>query len=238
MEKQIKNLSYTISEKGEVFSIKSQKYIKKYKKKEGYLQVKLFIALDSAANKRIYEYPYVHRLVAEAFIENPNNLPCINHIDGNKENNEVSNLEWCTYSENMQHAVKTGLCVKPNKITNLENIFNDFISCKYLLSELEEKYQWHSGSRITSIYLKKYAKEIGKEKEYEIARKAQQHLKAIKSGKLCEKAVVQMSLLGEEIMTFKSAIQASRVLHIRQGSISNACAGRTKTAGGFKWKYL
>ena len=51
----------------------------------------------------------VHRLVIEAFTPNHDSLPCINHIDGNKLNNHVSNLEWCTYQANMQHAVRTGL---------------------------------------------------------------------------------------------------------------------------------
>lgn len=51
----------------------------------------------------------IHREVAKAFIPNPNNLRVVNHIDGNKLNNNVNNLEWCTDSENVIHAYKTGL---------------------------------------------------------------------------------------------------------------------------------
>lgn len=53
----------------------------------------------------------VHRLVASAFLPNPNNYRCVNHKDGNKQNNNVDNLEWCNHTQNITHAYRTGLKV-------------------------------------------------------------------------------------------------------------------------------
>lgn len=52
---------------------------------------------------------FVHRMVAFTFLPNPNNYPVVNHIDGDKTNNNIDNLEWCTHSQNSKHAYKAGL---------------------------------------------------------------------------------------------------------------------------------
>lgn len=64
------------------------------------------------------QHKYIHRLVASAFIENPDNLPTVNHIDENKENNTVSNLEWASYYENNHH----GTAISRRSITRSKKV--------------------------------------------------------------------------------------------------------------------
>ena len=64
----------------------------------------------------------VHRLVAEAFIPNPDNLPVVNHIDGNKLNNNVDNLEFVSYGGNLAHAYKTGLRSCDGELNNMHKL--------------------------------------------------------------------------------------------------------------------
>ena len=104
------NNKYYISNLGRVFvtDYRGQKVWKEMKSRsiKGYLSVGLRKFENNKSIQTLYK---VHRLVAEHFISNPENKPVVNHIDGNKQNNKVTNLEWATVSENTRHAYKTGL---------------------------------------------------------------------------------------------------------------------------------
>lgn len=90
--------------------------------KHSYLRVRLW-------KNKVVRTLFVHRLVAQAFIPNPLNKPQINHIDGNKKNNCADNLEWCSASENMEHAYKNGLR-KTRKVAQVKDgkIINTFLN--------------------------------------------------------------------------------------------------------------
>lgn len=94
---------YEIDSRGKVFSIRNNIILKPYVNDGGYMKVNLY---DNSGNCK---KKYVHRLVAEAFIPNPENKQEVNHIDCNKKNNCVENLEWCTRNQNLKHSYDNGL---------------------------------------------------------------------------------------------------------------------------------
>ncbi len=94
---------YQIDEKGNVFSLKKLKTLRPSLDSSGYLSISLSLNCKKHTKR-------VHRLVAETFISNPLNLPQVNHIDGNKLNNHINNLEWSSSVDNIRHAFDNGLC--------------------------------------------------------------------------------------------------------------------------------
>lgn len=160
---------YFINDTGEVYNYNCKK-IKPHPDKDGYLKVRLW-------SGQKYKNFFVHRLVAEAFIPNPENKPQVNHIDGNKTNNNIFNLEWVTQSENMRH-------------------------CFDVLGH--KAGYWNKG----------------------------------RFEKNSNRAKVVLQIKNNTIIAeFYGCMEAQRKTGIHFGSISNACLGRSKTAGGFQWKY-
>lgn len=108
---------YQINEKGEVFSVARYDRLGRYRPK-----TKIACTKNQAGYWRYTlkkdgkQYTRTkHRLIATTFIDNPENLPTVDHIDGNKNNNNIRNLEWCTYSENTKRAYRKGLSVVSEK---------------------------------------------------------------------------------------------------------------------------
>lgn len=160
---------YLVSKHGDVFSIKKglPKKMKPQKQKNGYLLIHLHL------NGKSY-YRWIHRMVAEVFIPNPNNKPQINHKDGNKENNKVPNLEWVTAKENIQHAYLNKLHPtskgenSPNaklSVDDVRDISSMIESNKYTLKEISQKTNISYYS-IYLIYMKKEWTEITKDYDF------------------------------------------------------------------------
>ena len=107
--------AYLISDKGNVRKKSNGRTLKATRKPNGYLHINL--ATGDGRRKK----EYVHRLVALTFIPNVNHCPEVNHIDGVRDNNAVSNLEWVTHEENMRKSPNTTKSIRVKKKTG-ENV--------------------------------------------------------------------------------------------------------------------
>lgn len=236
---------YMITRDGRVISLKFKggskaKIIKDYKHTIGYRQVKI----NSGTTSKAF---YVHRLVAQAFIPNPNNLPIINHIDEDPSNNDVSNLEWCTHSYNINYGgrnKKTSILFSKkviqialngrvvNKWDSVKSATKIGFSSSCIRACATGKYSNHRGfiwlflddyesELILNLEIKRRIDRINKEKVH-----------------FNSKKVVQMDYEGSEIKIWDSASKAERDGLFNGRKISLCCLGKNKTHKGYKWKFI
>ena len=129
---------YVISDQGRVFSYKRSIFLKPAKDGGGYL----FVILSKNGVCKSHR---IHRLVALAFIPNPENKETVNHIDGIKTNNQADNLEWATHSENTQHSFDNGLqkppCLKGTKNGRAKLLEKEVLEIRRLYSTGDYSYR-------------------------------------------------------------------------------------------------
>lgn len=127
---------YEISNYGRIRNKITNHIYKNTNQYGGYFSVILY---DETHKKSVR----IHRLVAEHYIPNPNNYPCVNHLDLNKQNNNVNNLEWCTYSHNTKDAIKKG--------ANVMSGFNNYNKNKFV-KKYGKLYQYDKSMKLINIF--------------------------------------------------------------------------------------
>lgn len=219
--------TYYITEDGKCYNSITGKFLKgQVNCRNGYFSYN--ITMPDGKMRRLP----AHRLVAIAYIPNPENKREVNHIDGNKLNNCVENLEWVTSSENKYHAFRTGLqktkpvyCFSKDKV--LVAIYKTIreaskavgISESMISQAICQKVKSQSGGFFWS-----HEEKLGETKEYKNTGKA--------------KVVNQYTLDGKFIMSYPSCGTAARATHSHQGHIGECCRGKIKSSNGYVWRYV
>jgi hypothetical protein len=183
------------------------------------------------------ENVYIHRLVAKAFIPNPDNLPEVNHKDENKKNNRADNLEWVTTQENINYGTRTQRHraslepkMKPVVMKATDGtILRKFDSIKDAARQtgINRKDIRNCCEHIDMFYTAGGFVWEYKHNENAPVRPVPER----------RKAVIQMQEDGVEIATYTSAKDAALATGADASSIKQCCQGRSKHAGGYKWKY-
>lgn len=229
---------YMISNYGRVKSIertvchfrKGRMVCRKYESKILRIIKDVYYRVGLKNNNKEQQKQYsIHRLIAMAFIPNPQNKPFVNHIDGNKHNNTIENLEWCTYRENLDHAIKSNLVpygvrspkskLKEDEVVVIKKYLSEGVTCK----DIAKKFNVN----ISTISLIKKGKNWWRIPFIKTERKY----------KLWD-SVKQTTIAGQIVGIYDSVLDA----HIKTGysatQIRRACKGERDSFQGFKWEFV
>ena len=235
---------YKISNHGNVYSNYTNKCLRAGTHKDGYK----YVNLTKDGEKK---YKTIHRLVAEAFIPNPDNLPMVNHRDETPSNNNVDNLEWCDCSYNNTynniHIRRASAISKKIYVYNKNGELIDvYKSTRDIAKSLNVAYGnvstvCNSNYRTLCGFVISY-NELTKQEVLDIFRRNKErkyinenigeYIKETKS-----KKVNQYDLDGNFICSYPSTQEAARQLHISNSLISRVCLGKGKQTHGWIFKY-
>lgn len=224
---------YKISNYGKVWSYFKKDFMSIYIDKDGYSRVALF---KDGKQKQLQ----VHRLVAQTFIPNPDNLPVVRHKVSivNGGDNSVDNLQWGTIQDNADDRTRDGLhktavrkaLAKP--VYQIDPKTKEIVKRFETITEAAKEVNGDCGPigevckgkfKLAYDY---YWKFVDDESPIEIRER-----------KNNPRPVIQMDLNGNFIAEYPSALEASKATNGHQGSISKVCKGIRKTANGYKWKF-
>lgn len=227
---------YEVSNLGNIKSLNycrtgQKKILKCLRHISGYLQISL------RKNNQSYKIT-IHKIVATAFVENPNNYTEINHKDEDKTNNSANNLEWCTHKDNCNYGSRTERTIRTRNekgSLSAERTVRQYTLDGKLVGEYRSQSE---ASRKFGI------------KASDISKCTHRKVKSVKGfvwrfigdtfdydKKTSAKCVIQYTLDGNFIKEYKSITDAQLATGVTGGNISGCCLHKQKTAGGFIWKY-
>lgn len=223
---------HTIDRNGKVINTKTNNTKVHWKGANGYY----YVDIQEYGVAKKYA---VHRLLAITFLLNPDGKRTVNHIDGNKLNNSLSNLEWATDSENMQHAYDNALQPYRRKYSLIE--YEKMLTDKFLRGTSITEISKTCNQSLTqlSLHLREAANRLEVLDKYKTELTTQKSLRAKKNG-IGRRQKIRLEMCNitskKLIKVFTSYKEATEYLKCKSpGPISNVLNGRQKSAYGYFW---